>query len=86
MQAAAIELEKVVAPEIFGATPLGRIPHEVTLNAGRQIIYPDCVVTNVSRQLDGPISRDGYPLRGSVTLTLQTMATVNSSDIQSTFG
>lgn len=86
VQAAVIELEKMTAPEMNEIAPLGRIPGNVTLNAGRQIIYPDCVVTSVSRQLDGPISSDGYPLRGSVTLTIQTMATVNQSDIAGTFG
>lgn len=86
VQAAFIELEKMTSPELKGVTPMGRIPQEVTLNAGRQIIYPACVITSVSRQLDGPISRDGYPLRGSVTLQLQTMTTVNQSDIPGTFG
>ena len=87
VQAAFIELEKAAAPELLGGMmPGGRIPQEVTLNAGRQIIYPRCVITSVSRQLDGPISRDGYPLRGSVTLQMQTMTTVNQSDIPATFG
>lgn len=86
VQAAVIELEKMAAPEMNEVTPLGRIPPQVSLNAGRQIIYPECVITNVSRQLDGPIGQDGYPLRGSVTIQLQTMATVNQSDIDQTFG
>ncbi|WP_172119035.1 hypothetical protein [Halomonas hibernica] len=86
VQAALIELEKVIAPEMNELTPGGRIPPQVTLNAGRQIIYPECVITNVSRQLDGPIGRDGYPLRGSVTIQLQTLTTVNQSDIPATFG
>ena len=87
VQAAVVELEKAISPELLGGiTPMGRIPATVTVNAGRQIIYPECVITSVSRQLDGPISRDGYPLRGSVTITLQTMTTVNKSDIPATFG
>lgn len=86
VQAAFIELEKAASPEMNGKTPGGRIPEEVTVNAGRQIIYPECVITSVSRQLDGPISQDGYPLRGTATITLQTMTTVNKSDIAATFG
>lgn len=86
VQAAVIELEKCAAPEMNHATPGGRIPPTVTLRVGRQIIYPECVITNVSRDLDGPISQDGYPLRGSVTLQLQTKTTVNQSDIAETFG
>lgn len=87
VQAAFIELEKAVSPELLGGiTPGGRIPDFVTLNAGRQIIYPKCVITNVSRPLDGPIGRDGYPLRGSATIELQTFTTVNKSDIAATFG
>lgn len=86
VQAAVIELEKAIAPEMNEVTPGGRIPPQVSLNAGRQIIYPECVITNVSRPLDGPIGRDGYPLEGSVTIQLQTFTTVNQSDIPATFG
>lgn len=87
VQAALIELEKAISPELLnGVTPGGRIPTQVTLNAGRHIIYPKCVITNVSRQLDGPISRDGYPLRGSVSVQFQTLTTVNKSNIPATFG
>lgn len=86
VQAAVVELEKAISPELNQATPMGRTPQTVALNAGRQIIYPECVITNVSRQLDGPISQDGYPLRGSVTITLQTITTINQSDIADTFG
>ena len=86
VQAAVIEMEKMAAPELNGATPGGRIPPTVTLRVGKQIIYPQCVITSVSRDLDGPISRDGYPLRGSVTLQLQTQTTINQSEIGGTFG
>lgn len=86
VQAAAIELEKAVSPEMNDIAPGGRIPPQVSLNAGRQIIYPECVITSVSHQLDGPKSRDGYPLRGSVTIQLQTFTTVNQSDIPAMFG
>lgn len=86
VQAAVIELEKMAAPELNNATPGGRIPPFVTLRVGKQIIYPECVITSVSRDLDGPISVDGYPLRGSVTLQLQTKVTVNQSEIAETFG
>lgn len=86
VQAAVIELEKMAAPELNKATPGGRIPPTVTLRVGKQIIYPECVITSVSRDLDGPISQDGYPLRGSVTLQLQTKTTINQSEIAETFG
>lgn len=86
VQEAVVELEKCAAPEMGKATPGGRIPPTVSLNAGKQIIYPECVITSVSRDLDGPISHDGYPLRGSVTVQLQTQTTVNQSDIADTFG
>lgn len=86
VQAAVIELEKCAAPELNGATPGGRIPPTVSLCVGKQIMYGECVITSVSRELDGPISRDGYPLRGTVTLQLQTQTTINQSDIGSTFG
>lgn len=83
--AAVIALEKAASPEMRENTPGGRVPDTVGLNVGRQIIYPECVITQVSKQLDGPISRDGYPLQGQVTLTLQTLASVNKSSISETF-
>jgi len=87
VQAAVVELEKAASPELNGATPMGRIPEKtIALNAGRQIIYPECVITSISRQLDGPISHEGYPLQGQLTLQLETVGTVNRSDIPSTFG
>jgi len=87
VQAAVVELEKAASPEIYGATPMGRTPEKtIALNAGRQIIYPECVITSISRQLDGPISHEGYPLQGQVTLQLETVGTVNRSDISTTFG
>lgn len=86
VQDAVVELEKCAAPELNAHIPGGRIPPTVSLNAGKQIIYPECVITSVSRDLGGPISHDGYPLRGSVTVQLQTQTTVNQTDIADTFG
>lgn len=87
VQAAVIELEKATSPDMGGSNPIGRIPeNSIALNVGRQIIYPECVITSISKQLDGPIGRDGYPLQGQVTLQLEAIGTVNRSDIPSTFG
>lgn len=85
--AAVMELEKAASPDIGGSTPVGRRPESaVGLSVGRQIIYPECVITNVSKQLDGPIGRNGHPLRGQVTLQLQTIATVTREELPTTFG
>lgn len=85
--AAVVELEKAASPQLNEMTPFGRRPEsEIGLSVGRQIIYPECVITSISKQLDGPVSRDGYPLRAQVNLQLQTIATINSSDIPATFG
>lgn len=79
-------LEKAVAPELSHMLPVGRIPPTVAVNVGRKIIYPQCVVTSVSTPLDGPISYDGYPLQAQVSVFLQTIGTVNQSEIPNTFG
>lgn len=84
--AAVVALEEAQAPEMGENIVTGRTPPSVSLNVGRQIIYPECVITNVSKQLDGPISHDGYPLQAQVTLQLQTIGTVNQSEIPATFG
>lgn len=86
VQAAVIELEKAASPELNNATPWGRVPEQVSINVGRQIIYPECVITSISKNLDGPIGRDGYPLNGEAQLQIQAIGTVNKSDIPSTFG
>lgn len=86
VQAAVAALEQAASPELNELAPVGRTPGVVSLNAGRQIIYPECVITVVSKQLDGPISREGYPLQAQVTLQVQTLTTVNKSDIPGTFG
>lgn len=86
VQAAVIELEKAASPELNNVTPFGRVPEQISINVGRQIIYPECIITSVSKNLDGPIGRDGYPLTGEVQLQIQAIGTVNKSDIPSTFG
>ena len=86
VQAAVIELEKAASPELNAISPWGRVPEQISINVGRQIIYPGCIITSVSKNLDGPIGRDGYPLTGEVQLQIQAIGTVNKSDIPSTFG
>lgn len=85
VMAAVIALERAAHPEMNENSPGGRVPRNVGINVGRQIIYPECVITDVSKQLDGPISRAGYPLQAQVTLTLQTLTTLNASSIHETF-
>lgn len=86
VQAAVIELEKAASPELNAITPWGRVPEQISINVGRQIIFPECLITSVSKNLDGPISRDGYPLYGEVQLQVEAIGTVNKSRISETFG
>lgn len=85
VQAAIIALEQMAAPEVSGYTPGGRIPGFVSLCVGRSILYPECHIELVSSDISGPKSRDGYPLRAEVTLTVQTKAMLNRSEIPSSF-
>ena len=85
VQAAIIALEQMASPEVNAAIPGGRIPETVSVKVGRMILYPECHIEQISTDLSGPISRDGYPLRAMVNLTLQTKVSLNRSDIASSF-
>lgn len=85
VQAAIMALERMASPELNGLFPGGRIPQPVSVKVGRLIIYPECVIESISTPVYGPISRDGYPLRASVNLTLQTKVSLDATDIPSSF-
>lgn len=85
VQAAIIALEQMASPEVNAILPGGRLPEVVSVKVGRMILYPECHIEQISTDLSGPISRDGYPLRAMVNLTLQTKVSLNRSDIASSF-
>lgn len=85
VQAAIIALEEMMSPEVNSAMPWGRVPDLTALSVGRMILYPECHIIDVSTDISGPKSKDGYPLRAEVTLTVQTKTMLNKSDIIGSF-
>ena len=89
---AIMELERMASPElnavspVGGATTTGRIPGQVQLNIGRNVLIGPCVITSVSVPLDGPRSHDGYLMSALVNIGIQSYETINKSAIASTYG
>lgn len=82
---ALIELEKMASPQVNDKTPGGRVPGAVTINIGRNAVYPDCILESVSMPLGKEISKDGLFIRAEVNLAIQTMQMQNRSDIPSRY-
>lgn len=59
----------------------GKIPTPVTINIGRKMIIPMCVIENISIPLDKEATRDGDLIRAEVQLDVQTLVMKNRSDI-----
>ena len=90
------ELEMMASPELKAMLPVGgqtatgnsfgRVPDEVWLNIGRNVVIGPCVITNISVPLDGPRSRDGYLVSAQVNVGIQSFETLNRSQIPATYG
>ena len=90
------ELEMMASPELKAMLPVGgqtatgnsvgRVPGEVWLNIGRNVMIGPCVITNVSVPLDGPRSRDGYLMSALVNIGVQSYEMLNRSQIPGTYG
>lgn len=85
VQAAIIALEEMIAPNVNSFIPGGRVPDAISVSIGRMMMYPECYITNISTDISGPKSKDGYPLRAEVTLTVQTKSMLNQDDIAGSF-
>lgn len=87
-------LEEFSSPQVNGVSPfaagnvgssgenvLGRIPQRVSINIGRRVIVPECVIESTSAPLDGERDVKGNLLRAQATLDVQTLVMLNRSDI-----
>lgn len=68
-----------------GDNVLGRIPGTVTINIGRKIIVPNCVIENITVPLDKERTGDGNLIRAEVQLDIQTKVMLNKSSIGNTW-
>jgi hypothetical protein len=69
-------LEKIMAPDVHRYTPGGRIPETVQINIGRNRLYEECVITNMSVPLDKERDKNGNLIRCEVNLQIETIEMV----------
>ncbi|MFA5618461.1 MAG: hypothetical protein WDK95_16735 [Syntrophorhabdaceae bacterium] len=79
-------LEKMIAPQVNAVAPGGRIPFPVDINIGRIALYSDCVIASMTAPLDKEKTKDGYLVRATVELQIETMTMLNQTDIDRTIG
>lgn len=63
----------------------GRIPHPVSINIGRRIIVPQCVIESISVPIDKERDKDGNLMRAQVTLGVQTKVMLNADVVGGLF-
>lgn len=91
-------LEEFASPDVKGMSPFnikdafaagksgtGRIPDRITLNVGRKIIMPECVIESVSAPIDKERDKNGNMIRAQVTLDIQTLVMLNKDVIGQTY-
>lgn len=78
-------LQQMASPELNEVSPGGRVPSKVTLDIGRRIKLSDCIITEVTYELDAPRNADGFFIQNNVTLQMSGWVTCNRSDFDNVF-
>lgn len=68
-----------------GTAAMGTIPRTCSVNIGRRIIFKNCVILDVSSELDTPKTKQGYMTRNLVQLQIRMDRMTNRSEIQSLY-
>ncbi len=86
-------LKEFASPQVNSAFPVtkgeglsidaGRIPGTVTVNVGRNFIYPKMIIESISDPLDVVRDKNGNRIRAVINLTMQTDVMINRSDMSS---
>lgn len=79
-------LEKMIAPQVNAVAPGGRIPAPVDINIGRIALYSNCVIASMTAPLDKEKTKDGYLVRATVELQIETKTMLSQGDIDRTVG
>lgn len=66
----------------FDAKEWGRIPSPVSVNIGRNFIYPDMLITDYSEQLGTLTDANGNRLEATIQLSLESRAALNRTEMQ----
>lgn len=91
------ELRRMISPEPNANIPvadkdangdyrlgLGRVPDTVSINIGRNLMWPDCIIESISEPLDSTRDVSGHRLDAVVNLTIQSKQSLSRSDIDKT--
>ena len=78
-------LQMMQSPELNHAAPLGRVPSTVDVTIGRKLKLLECVILDVTDELDSSKTKDGYRTENTVQLQLQRKMILNSSEIPSIY-
>jgi len=91
-------LEEFASPDVKGVSPFnikdaltsgknstGRIPDRVSINIGRKMLIPECVIESVSMPIDKERDKSGNLIRAQVTLDIQTLVMLNKDVIGQTY-
>ncbi len=78
-------LQMMESPELHEKLPAGRVPATVDVNIGRRIKLTECVIQDVTAQLDSPKTNDGYRTENLVQVQLQRKKILNQSEIPSLY-
>jgi hypothetical protein len=78
-------LEEFASPQVNKVLPGGRIPGMVTLNFGKKMIIPNCVIENITIPLDKERDSKGNLIRAEVQMQISTKVMLNRSEIAGTW-
>lgn len=81
-----VPLDPKAAIGLTNGSALGRIPDTVTINLGRKIIVPNCVIENITIPLDKEKDKNGNLIRASVQLDIQTKTMLGNQSGPSNIG
>lgn len=78
-------LQMMESPELNDQLPAGRVPSSVNVKIGRRLWLLDCVLLEVTDELDSPRTSDGYRTENTVQVQIQRKAILNQSEIPSIY-
>lgn len=78
-------ISKLADSNTNGGNKTGRIPSRVSINVGRKMIFPECVIESVTMPIDKERDSKGNLIRAQITLDIQTLVMLNRDDVQKTY-
>lgn len=78
-------LQMMESPELNAKLPVGRVPSSVNVKVGKRLWLLDCVLLEVTDELDSPRTDDGYRTENTVQVQIQRKSILNQSEIPSIY-